>query len=62
MADDGLIANGTDGTVGTFDLDRVTELIEKAIPVYEALGQAPAEGLAAEDIVTNEFIDETISL
>jgi hypothetical protein len=62
MADDGLIANGTDGIVGTFDLDRVNELIEKAIPVYEALGQAPAEGLAAEDIVTNEFIDPDISL
>ena len=35
-------------------------LIELAIPVYEALGQSPKEGLTAEDIVTNEFIDPSI--
>ena len=40
---DGLVANGPDDTVGNFDLDRVNDLIEKAIPVYTALGSA-AEG------------------
>ena len=59
---DGLVANGPDDTVGNFDLDRVNSLIELVIPVYEALGQSPKEGLTAEDIVTNEFIDETIGL
>ena len=44
------------------DLDRVNGLIEIAIPVYEALGQAPAADLTAEDIVTNEFIDPSIGL
>ena len=58
MIDDGLLSNGPDGTLGNFDLDRVNGLIEKAIPVYTALGQAPPDGLTAEDIVTNEFIDE----
>jgi hypothetical protein len=57
---DGLVANGPDDTVGNFDLDRVNSLIELAIPVYEALGQSPKEGLTAEDIVTNEFIDPSI--
>ena len=59
---DGLIANGPDDVVGNFDLDRVNDLIAKAIPVYESLGQAPKDGLTAEDIVTNQFIDETIGL
>ena len=62
MIDDGLISNGPDGTIGNFDIDRVNGLIEKAIPVYTALGQAPPDGLTAEDIVTNEFIDESIGL
>jgi hypothetical protein len=62
MLDDGLISNGPDDTLGNFDMDRVNGLIEKAIPVYESLGQAPAEGLTAEDIVTNEFIDPSIGL
>ena len=62
MLDDGLIGNGPDDTIGNFDLDRVNDLIEKAIPVYAGLGQPPAEGLTAEDIVTNEFIDPSIGL
>jgi len=62
MLDDGLISNGPDDIIGNFDLDRVNGLIELAIPVYEALGQSPAEGLTAEDVVTNEFIDESIGL
>ncbi len=31
-------------------------------PVFEGLGTAPAEGLTAEDIYTNEFIDTSIGL
>lgn len=62
IKNDGLIANGPDDIVGNFDLDRVNDLIEKAIPVYESLGQSPKEGLTAEDIVTNEFIDPSIGL
>ena len=48
--------------MGKFDLDRVNDLIEKAIPVYTALGQAPKDGLTADDIVTNEFLDPSIGL
>lgn len=62
MRRDGLIGNGPDDVLGNFDMDRVNGLIEKAIPVYESLGQAPKEGLTAEDIVTNEFIDDSIGL
>jgi hypothetical protein len=62
MIDDGLLSNGPDDTIGNFDLDRVQGLIDLAIPVYEALGQSPADGLTPEDVVTNEFIDESIGL
>ena len=60
MQADGLLGNGPDDTVGNFDLDRVNELIEKARPVYAALGQEPPAELTAEDVVTNEFIDDSI--
>ena len=59
---DGLVANGTDGVMGSFDMDRVNGLIEKAIPVYTAQDSPPKEGLKAEDIVTNEFLDPSIHL
>ncbi|MEQ1701372.1 MAG: ABC transporter substrate-binding protein [Ilumatobacteraceae bacterium] len=58
---DGLVANGPDG-MGSFDMDRVNELIALAIPIYEAQGAKPKEGLKAEDIVTNQFIDPSIKL
>jgi hypothetical protein len=62
MKKDGLIANGTDGVLGSFDSKRVNDLIALATPVYTAGGQAPKAGLKAEDIVTNQFIDKSIHL
>ena len=62
IKNDGLVANGPDDTVGNFDPDRVNGLIEKAIPVYTSLGQPPKDGLTADDIVTNQFIDPSIGL
>jgi hypothetical protein len=59
---DGLVANGADGVMGSFDEARVTDLIAKAIPVYTAKGSAPKAGLTAADIVTNQFIDKSIHL
>ena len=59
---DGLVANGTDGVMGSFDMARVNDLIAKATPVYTAKDSPPKEGLKAEDIVTNQFIDPSIKL
>ena len=60
----GLIGNGPDDTIGNFDMDRVQTLIEHMIPVFAnpAINIEIVEGLTAEDIVTNEFIDESIGL
>jgi hypothetical protein len=59
---DGLVANGPDDTVGNFDLDRVNALIELAVPIYTAQGATPKDGVTADDIVTNQFIDPSIGL
>ena len=59
---DGLVSDGPDGIVGNFDMERVNDLIAKSTPVFTRLDQPPKEGLVAEDIVTNQFIDDSISL
>jgi hypothetical protein len=57
-----LIANSPDGTLGSFDLDRVKDFIATAVPVYEAAGAKMKEGLTVEDLVTNEYVDANIKL
>ena len=59
---DGLQANGTDGVMGSFDMDRVAGLIKLAVPIYVAQGATPKDGLTPEDIVTNKYLDPNISL
>lgn len=59
---DKLVANSPDGTLGSFDMDRVTKFIATATPVYTATGAKVKAGLAATDIVTNQFIDPSIHL
>jgi hypothetical protein len=59
---DGLVANGTDGVMGSFDADRVNGLIALAVPIYTALGTTPKDGLTADDITTNQFLDPSIHL
>ncbi|MFW7415322.1 ABC transporter substrate-binding protein [Demequina sp. SO4-18] len=62
MLDDGIASDGPDGILGTFDADRVAELFEIVEPIYAEQGIEVAEGLTPEDLYTNEFIDESISL
>jgi ABC-type nitrate/sulfonate/bicarbonate transport system substrate-binding protein len=57
-----LIANSPDGTLGSFDLQRVEDFIKIAVPTYEKIGAKMKEGITAADIVTNEFIDPSIKL
>ena len=62
MQADKLVANSPDGTLGSFDLDRITKFIETATPVYAATGAVVKDGLTAADIVTNDYIDPAIKL
>jgi len=62
MLADKLVANSPDGTLGSFDMDRVTAFIATATPVFTATGFKIKEGLTAQDLVTNKYIDPTIKL
>jgi len=62
MQADKLIANSPDGTLGSFDMDRVTKFIEVAGPVLSSTGAKVKDGLTAEEVVTNKYIDPSIKL
>ncbi len=62
MQEDKLIANSPDGTLGSFDMDRVTAFITTATPVFTSTGAKVKDGLVAEDIVTNKYINPAIKL
>jgi hypothetical protein len=54
----GIVSNGPDSTIGNFDLDRVSEvldIIREQVPSITV-----PDDLTAEDLVTNEFIDTSI--
>ena len=53
-----IVSNGPDNTIGNFDLDRVNDVIKVTA---EQVPSIPVpDGLTAEDLVTNEFIDDGI--
>ncbi|SDO55159.1 hypothetical protein SAMN05660199_02138 [Klenkia soli] len=58
----GLVGNGPDDTHGNFDTDRVDTLIEQTTPIFDEQGTPPKEGLTADDLVTNQFIDDSIGV
>ena len=63
MTDEGLVSNGPDDVIGNFDTDRVQKLIDDSVPIFTDVGvDSMKDGLTADDIVTNEFIDDTIGL
>lgn len=56
-----LVRNGLDGVVGSFDSDRVQGLIDRLVPVYATLDKPPLEDLTPDFLVTNEFLDSSVS-
>jgi hypothetical protein len=58
----GIIGNAPDGTLGAYDDARVQQLIGILAPIYAKEGKQTLAGLKPSDIVTNEFIDPSISL
>jgi hypothetical protein len=57
----GLVGNGNDGTHGNFDVDRVQTLIDQTTPIFTEQGTPPKAGLTPADLVTNDYIDTSIS-
>ncbi len=58
----GLVGNGPDDTLGNFDLDRIQGVIDSLVNSGQENFANVPEGLSPEDLVTNEFIDESIGL
>ncbi|NNF54315.1 MAG: ABC transporter substrate-binding protein [Acidimicrobiales bacterium] len=57
----GIGGNGSDDTYGNFDIDRVQTLIDLAVPIFRGRGIDVAVDLEPTDVVTNRFIDPSIS-
>lgn len=55
-----LVGNGEDDVLGNLDPARVQELFDIVVPIYSEQGFDIPEDLTAEDIYTNEFIDESL--
>lgn len=60
MQELGLVGNGSNDTIGDFDLDRVQEVIDLVTPIFAGLDTPPADGITPDTLYTNEFIDESI--
>ncbi|MEU6249325.1 ABC transporter substrate-binding protein [Glycomyces sp. NPDC047010] len=59
---EGIVSNGPDATLGNFDTERVDRVIAAVLPIFEGYGETIPDGLSADDLVTNEFIDPAIGL
>jgi hypothetical protein len=60
MLEEELVSNGGNGTVGDIDEERVQRIVDITTPIFTDAGTAPAAGLVATDLFTNEFLDESI--
>ncbi len=61
MKDNGIAGNGTNRTVGDFDLARVQRIIDIVKPIFAGQKKPVKDGLKPEDLVTNEFVDPALS-
>jgi hypothetical protein len=58
----GIVGDAPDGTLGAFTDARVQQLIGILTPIYAKQGKQTLPGLKPSAIVTNQFIDPSISL
>lgn len=62
MNDNDIIGNGRDKTVGDFDTARVDRILQIVRPIFAAQKTPVKEGLTADQLVTNEFIDPSVGV
>ncbi|MGJ0184677.1 ABC transporter substrate-binding protein [Corynebacterium glyciniphilum] len=62
MADEELVADGSDGVLGSFDETRVNEVLDIVTPIFAEQNTPVKDGVATEELATNEFLDEGVSL
>jgi hypothetical protein len=56
------VNNGSDSTIGNFEVARVKRIVDIVTPILIAQRAAPKQGLKPEDLFTNEFIDTSIGV
>jgi hypothetical protein len=56
------VNNGTDRTIGNFEVGRVQRLIDIVTPILVGQRQPTRPGLQPQDLYTNEFIDPNIGV
>ena len=56
------VNNGSDGTLGNFEVDRIQRLIDIVTPILVGQRKPPKPGLRPQDLYTNEFIDPSIGV
>jgi hypothetical protein len=58
----GVIGNGTNRTLGDFDMTRVQRVIDIVGPIFARGGKPVPSGLRAQDVATDAFINPNIGL
>jgi hypothetical protein len=62
MRDNGILGNGSNSALGDFDRARVQRVIDVVTPIFASRNKPIRDGLKAEDLFTNEFVDPSIGL
>jgi hypothetical protein len=62
LKDLGLIGNGPNKTLGDMQPERVKRMVDILTPIFAAQHKPVKSGLRAEDLFTNEYIDQNIGL
>ncbi|WP_145942550.1 ABC transporter substrate-binding protein [Corynebacterium glyciniphilum] len=62
MLDEELVADGTDGVLGSFDEVRLNEVLDIVTPIFDEQNTPVKDGVATDELATNEFLDESVSL
>jgi hypothetical protein len=62
MNDNDIIGNGRNNAVGDFDMTRVQRILTIVTPIFAAQKTPVKDGLTADQLVDNEFIDPTIGV
>jgi len=57
-----IVSNGSNTTIGDFDMARVQKVIDIVGPVFARAGRPIAGGLRPDQVATDEFIDPAIGL
>ena len=62
MLQNQILGNGKNKTIGDFDMERVQRILTIVTPIFAAQKTPVKSGLTADQLVTNEFIDQSIGM